>query len=78
MADLDAPSEVQPPSPAAVALGLARAKLKRPVPRQPMWSLVGAAALLAATSLTLAAVMILGPPVPQGDRRPVDVNPWVR
>ena len=78
MADVDALSDDQRANPAGVVLGLARAKLRRPVRRQPLWRLLGAAAFLAVTSLGLAAVIILGPPVPQGDRRPVEVNPWVR
>ena len=52
---------VQSPTP-AVAIRAARAKLNTPVPEPPIWPLVGAAAFAAASALTLAVAIIIGPP----------------
>jgi hypothetical protein len=52
------------PAPAAapVAIRAARAKLK-PVPKlEPLWPLLAAAALFAASALSFAAAVIIGPP----------------
>ena len=79
MADLGDALEVGlsgPPSMSFVALGLARAKLKPPIRTSSPWLLVAAAALMAGGALSLAAVVILGPP--SGVSRQIDVDPWVR
>jgi hypothetical protein len=73
---LDAEPPAAPPSLTAAALGLARAKLKPPIPRASMWPLVWAAGLAASAALSLAAVVILGPPSVGGQQ--VDVNPGMR
>ena len=80
MGDPDHPFDGEPAAApiAAAALALARAKLKPPLRRRPVWPLVGAAGLAAAGALTFAAVVILGPPMAATRGAQVDVNPWVR
>ena len=76
---LDAePSPAAAPSAASVAIGLARAKLKPPLRRTSVWALIGAASLAAASATSLAAVMILGPPIGVTGQTQTDVNPWIR
>jgi hypothetical protein len=83
MADLEHLLDVEPvaaatPTAASVAIGLARAKLKPPMPRTSVWALIGAAGLAAASATSLAAVVILGPPIGTTGHTQADVNPWVR
>jgi len=47
----------------AAAIDRARALLARPRPRERIWPVLAAAALLALSALAFAAAMILAPPV---------------
>jgi hypothetical protein len=59
-----------PPPQCAAAIKAARAKLRPHSRRTSIWSLVGAAAFFAGSSLALAAAVILGPPQLGGDPAP--------
>ena len=81
MADLNLKPEEDAPSEAAgsvraVAVGMARARLKSPIYSVSVWKLFGAASFFAAAALMLAATVIVGPP--QFVQQRVDVNPEIR
>jgi hypothetical protein len=57
-----APEMSSGPPRAAVAIRAARAKLNAPPKLEPIWPVLGAAALAAASALTLATAVIVGLP----------------
>jgi hypothetical protein len=74
----NAPDREVRPSRSSVALGLARAKLKTPSRKEPLWKLLAGAGLAATAALALAAAVILGPPTSSATSAQADVNPWLR